>query len=60
MQNGFIESFTSRTRDDLLKESLFFGVDHARSDGGSTPQTVRSSTSGQRDWVSNLRSMKVQ
>lgn len=30
MQNGFVESFNGRMRDELLNESLFFGVDHAR------------------------------
>jgi putative transposase len=30
MQNGFCESFNGRTRDELLNESLFFGLDHAR------------------------------
>ncbi|TIN90342.1 MAG: transposase, partial [Mesorhizobium sp.] len=29
--NGFIESFNGRLRDELLNESLFFGLDHARS-----------------------------
>jgi transposase InsO family protein len=29
-QNGFIESFNGRMRDELLNESLFFGLDHAR------------------------------
>lgn len=31
MQNGYVESFNSRMRDDLLRESLFFGLDHVRS-----------------------------
>lgn len=31
MQNGFVESFNGRMRDELLNESLFFGLDHARS-----------------------------
>ena len=31
MQNGFCESFSGRMRDELLNESLFFGLDHARS-----------------------------
>ena len=31
MQNGYIESFNGRMRDELLNESLFFGIDHARS-----------------------------
>jgi len=30
MQNGFCESFNGRMRDELLIESLFFGLDHAR------------------------------
>ena len=28
--NGFCESFNGRMRDELLNESLFFGLDHAR------------------------------
>ena len=31
MQNGFCESFNGRMRDELLDESLFLGLDHARS-----------------------------
>ncbi|MDB5395040.1 MAG: transposase, family [Rhodospirillales bacterium] len=30
MQNGFVKPFNGRTRDELLNESLFFGLDHAR------------------------------
>lgn len=30
MQNGFIESFNGRMRDELLNETLFFSIDHAR------------------------------
>ena len=30
MQNGYVESFSGRMRDELLNESLFFGLDHAR------------------------------
>ena len=30
MQNGFCESFNGRMRHELLNESLFFGLDHAR------------------------------
>ena len=30
MQNGFCESFNGRMRDELLNESLFRGLDHAR------------------------------
>jgi putative transposase len=29
-QNGFVESFNGRMRDELLNESLFFGIVHAR------------------------------
>ena len=29
-QNGFVESFNGRMRDELLNESLFFNLDHAR------------------------------
>lgn len=31
MQNGCVESFNGRMRDELLNESLFFGLEHARS-----------------------------
>ncbi|WP_112357232.1 IS3 family transposase [Agrobacterium tumefaciens] len=31
MQNGYVESFNGRMRDELLNESLFFGLDHASS-----------------------------
>ncbi|CAH2405661.1 hypothetical protein MES5069_480043 [Mesorhizobium escarrei] len=31
MQNGYVESFNGRMHDALLNESLFFGLDHARS-----------------------------
>jgi hypothetical protein len=30
MQNGFCGSFNGRMREELLNESLFFGLDHAR------------------------------
>ena len=30
MQNGFVESFNGRMRDELLNETLFFGIRHAR------------------------------
>ncbi|TWB09610.1 integrase-like protein [Rhizobium sp. ERR 1071] len=29
MQNGYVESFNGRMRDELLNESLFFGLNHA-------------------------------
>ena len=31
MQNGFCESFNGRMRDELLNETLFYSLDHARS-----------------------------
>ena len=31
MQNGFVESFNGRMRDELLNETLFHGLRHARS-----------------------------
>ena len=30
MQNGFVESFNGRVRDELLNETWFFDLDHAR------------------------------
>jgi transposase InsO family protein len=30
MQNGFIESFNGRMRDELLNETLFLDLDHSR------------------------------
>ena len=33
-QNGFVESFNGRMRDELLNETLFFGLDHARQKSG--------------------------
>ena len=30
MQNGFVESFRGRMRDELLNESLFLDLDHTR------------------------------
>ena len=35
MQNGFIESFNGRMRDELLNETLFFGLNHARQSIGA-------------------------
>jgi putative transposase len=32
MQNGFVESFNGRMRDELLNETLFFGLNHTRQD----------------------------
>ena len=31
MQNGICEAFNARMRDELLNETLFFGLSHARS-----------------------------
>ncbi|MDP9812935.1 hypothetical protein J2W42_005806 [Rhizobium tibeticum] len=31
MQNGYVQSFNGRLRDEPLNESLFFDLDHARS-----------------------------
>lgn len=31
MQNSYVESFNGRMSDELLNESIFFGLDHARS-----------------------------
>ncbi len=30
MQNGYVESFNGKMRDELLNEALFFSLDHAR------------------------------
>lgn len=30
MQNGYVESFNGRMRDELLNKMLFHGLDHAR------------------------------
>ena len=30
MQNGYVESFNGRMRDELLNETLFHGLEHAR------------------------------
>jgi len=38
MQNGFCESFNGRMRDELLNETLFFGLDHAREKIGAWTQ----------------------
>jgi putative transposase len=38
MQNGFCESFNGRMRDELLNETLFFGLDHARAKIGAWTQ----------------------
>jgi putative transposase len=35
MQNGFSESFNGRMRDELLNETLFFGLAHARAKIGA-------------------------
>jgi putative transposase len=38
MQNGFCESCNGRMRDELLNETLFFGLDHAREKIGAWTQ----------------------
>jgi putative transposase len=40
MQNGFIESFNGRMRDELLNETLFFDLDDARAKVAAWPQTI--------------------
>src|SRR5271167_2214149 len=40
MQNGFCESFNGRMRDELLNETLFFGLDHARARIAVGPTTT--------------------
>lgn len=32
MQNGYVESFNGRMRDELLNETLFLSLDHARAE----------------------------
>jgi putative transposase len=39
-QNGFIESFNGRMRDELLNETLFFDHDDARAKIAAWPQTI--------------------
>ncbi len=39
-QNGFCEIFNGRMRDELLNESLFFGLDHARKNLPPGPSTT--------------------
>jgi putative transposase len=48
MQNGFCESFNGRMRDELLNESLFFGLDHARTSimPGQRSRTGPATTTG--------------
>ena len=41
MQNGFCGAFNGRMRDELLNETLFFGLDHARTAiGPGSPTTT--------------------
>ena len=44
MQNGFCESFNGRMRDELLNETQFFGLDHARAKIGAWPPRPNSLT----------------
>ncbi len=44
MQNAFIESFNGRMRDELLNETLFFGLDHATREDRRLGQRLQSST----------------
>ena len=39
MQNGNAEAFNGRMRDELLNETLFFGIDHAREAVGNWVRT---------------------
>lgn len=39
-QNGFVESFNGRMRDELLNETLFFRLDHARQKLATGPKTT--------------------
>jgi transposase InsO family protein len=41
MQNGYIESFNGRMRDELLNESLFLDLDQARQIYMTAPRAVR-------------------
>jgi hypothetical protein len=40
MQNGFVESFNGRLRDELLNETLFGAIVHARVILGGAPITT--------------------
>ena len=40
MQNGFCESFNGRMRDELLNETMFFGLDHASSEDRRVGRTT--------------------
>ncbi|CAM5771863.1 hypothetical protein LMIY3S_03651 [Labrys miyagiensis] len=42
MQNGFVESFNGRMRDELLNETLFFDLDHAEPSALGLPTTISS------------------
>jgi transposase InsO family protein len=41
MQNGYVESFNGRMRDELLNESLFFGLPEVPSPNGGRTSTPR-------------------
>ncbi len=53
MQNGFCESFNGRTRDELLNETLFFGLDHARAKIGALGERLQPRTPAFFPWLCN-------
>ena len=55
MQNGFCESFNGRMRDELLNESLFLGLDHARTKITELGSTITTSDDRTRRWAISLR-----
>jgi putative transposase len=57
MQNGFCESFNGRMRDELLNESLFLGLDHARTKIADWPMITTSSARTRRWAISPRRLM---
>jgi putative transposase len=44
MQNGYVESFKGRTRDELLNETLFLSLAHARVEIATTTALMRKTT----------------
>ena len=55
MQNGFCESFDGRMRDELLNETLFFGLAHARAKIGAwaTPASYAANITATGDRLRN-------
>ena len=49
MQNGYVESFNGRMRDELLNETLFHGLDHARAVASGRRITTPSAHTPQSD-----------